>query len=134
MYQKVEDVIKLNYYRKKFIIEWVNHFLSVCDINGGYEGEFWNVIPFGNYWNIVGNEGFIFSSTLNNDEVNYYSPYIILRELIYLEPHVYSWFNNFIEKENNYFKDIPKNMLSISSINLEPEFSKVVDEEFWNLL
>jgi len=111
--------LRINHYENKFIKEWVDHFLSVSNINGIYEGEFWDVVNIDDYWNIIGKNGFIFISKLNSHKKEYYKPEIILRELMFLEPLIIYWFKEYVENKN-----MKENF----------EFQRKFYEEYWKLL
>jgi len=66
--------------------EWKQHFLSVSEIIGIYEGEYWDVVCFGDHWKIIGKQvAYEFHSVPNNDKVEYTNLDILLSDLLLLD-------------------------------------------------
>jgi len=66
--------------------EWKQHFISVSNIMGEYECEYWKIVKFNGYWKIIGkNIPFEFYSLLNNNKKEYTDLDIILNDLFMLD-------------------------------------------------
>lgn len=67
--------------------EWINHFDSVSNIMGIYEGEYWDVVRFDKCWKIIGKQmGHTYISADNGGREEYTEPDKILRILLIIEP------------------------------------------------
>ena len=81
--------------------DWAKHFESVSNLMGKYEGEYWEVIKCNDHWKIIGKATkYNYHSLINNESTIYTSPFIILRELYLLEPHI----KNIFEDYNGIFQ------------------------------
>lgn len=66
--------------------EFKQHFLSVSEIMGVFECEFWDIKYFGDHWKIINKVGdFEFSSWLNGYDKEYTDFDKILREMFALD-------------------------------------------------